>query len=79
MIIDFVSKSENFTVITPDLRGYGNSMAPASDDRHQTYSKRSMAEDMIHLMDFFSIDKFIFYFFKTHILFNFPFISYFEN
>ena len=52
------SLSENFTVIAADLRGYGNSMAPASDDKHQTYSKRSMAEDMIHLMDFLSIDKF---------------------
>ena len=33
-------------------------MAPASDDTHQVYSKRSMAEDMIHVMDYFSIDEF---------------------
>ena len=49
------SLSEHFTVITADLRGYGDSMAPASDDKHQMYSKRSMAEDMIHVMDYFSI------------------------
>ena len=52
------SLSENFTVIAADLRGYGDSMAPASDDKHQMYSKRSMAEDMIHVMDYFSIDEF---------------------
>ena len=45
-------------MIAADLRGYGDSMAPASDDKHQTYSKRSMAEDMIHVMDYFSIDEF---------------------
>ena len=45
-------------MIAADLRGYGDSMAPASDDQHQTYSKRSMAEDMIHVMDYFSIDEF---------------------
>ena len=52
------SLSEHFTVIAADLRGYGDSMAPASDDKHQMYSKRSMAEDMIHVMDYFSIDEF---------------------
>ena len=52
------SLSENFTIIAADLRGYGDSMAPASDDKHQTYSKRSMAEDMIHVMDYFSFDEF---------------------
>ena len=52
------SLSEHFTVIAADLRGYGESMAPASDEMHQTYSKRAMAEDMIQLMDYFNIEKF---------------------
>ena len=41
------SLSENFTVITADLRGYGDSMVPVSDENHEAYSKRSMAQDMI--------------------------------
>ena len=49
------SLSEHFTVIVADLRGYGDSMAPASDEMHQTYSKRAMAGDMIQLMDYFNI------------------------
>ena len=44
------SLSEHFTVIAADLRGYGVSMAPASDDQHQMYSTRSMAEDMMVLV-----------------------------
>ena len=32
-------------VIAMDLRGYGWSTAPRSDERHETYSKREMAKD----------------------------------
>ncbi len=35
------------TVVAMDLRGYGNSFAPASDPEHTAYSKRAMAADVI--------------------------------
>ena len=38
--------AENFTVICPDLRGYGRSGCPPSDKQHTAYSKRAMAKDM---------------------------------
>ena len=53
------SLSDNFTVITADLRGYGDSMVPVSDENHEAYSKRSMAQDMIYVMDFFNFDEFL--------------------
>ncbi len=42
--------ARQFTVILPDLRGYGQSRGPAPDDAHRHYSKRAMAEDMVRLM-----------------------------
>ena len=39
-----------FTVVAPDLRGYGDSEKPASDPNHLSYSKRVMAEDQVKLM-----------------------------
>ena len=38
------------TVVCADLRGYGDSSKPASDDAHVPYSKRAMAADMVELM-----------------------------
>src|SRR3712207_1170937 len=42
--------AEQFTVVATDLRGYGDSSKPASDERHAPYSKRAMAEDQIEVM-----------------------------
>jgi haloacetate dehalogenase len=42
--------AERFTVVCPDLRGYGDSGAPSSDPEHTTYSKRAMAADQFQLM-----------------------------
>ncbi|ORU91465.1 MAG: alpha/beta hydrolase [Cycloclasticus sp. symbiont of Poecilosclerida sp. N] len=42
--------SENFHVICPDLRGYGDSSKPPSEPSHSPYSKREMAKDMIDVM-----------------------------
>ena len=39
-----------FTVVAPDLRGYGDSEKPASDPNHVSYSKRVMTEDQVALM-----------------------------
>lgn len=41
----------HFHVIIPDLRGYGDSDAPADDADHTMYSKRTMALDIIGVMD----------------------------
>ena len=41
--------AEHFDVIVPDLRGYGDSDAPANDAENQTYSKRTMALDIAGL------------------------------
>lgn len=43
--------AESFTVVAADLRGYGESSAPADDQRHSVYSFRSMAADQVALMD----------------------------
>jgi len=37
-------------VVCPDLRGYGDSDKPRGDSRHDQYSKRTMARDVISLM-----------------------------
>jgi len=42
--------ARSFSVVLPDLRGYGRSSAPASDSAHRTYSKRTMAQDVVRLM-----------------------------
>jgi len=39
-----------FTVICPDLRGYGESSKPPAGDDHEGYSKRAMARDCMELM-----------------------------
>lgn len=36
-----------YTVIVPDLRGYGDSSKPRASDSHVEYSKREMANDII--------------------------------
>ena len=43
--------ARHFDVIVPDLRGYGESDAPPDDPAHTTYSKRTMAQDILGLMD----------------------------
>ncbi|MGP1395645.1 MAG: alpha/beta fold hydrolase [Inquilinaceae bacterium] len=43
--------AERFTVVAADLRGYGQSSKPPTDDRHEPYSKRAMAADMVRVME----------------------------
>jgi haloacetate dehalogenase len=50
--------ANQFTVICPDLRGYGQSGCPASDASHAPYSKRAMARDMVAVMEHFGYNKF---------------------
>jgi haloacetate dehalogenase len=42
--------ARDFTVVAPDLRGYGDSERPASDPEHRGYSKRAMAQDQVDVM-----------------------------
>jgi haloacetate dehalogenase len=47
------------TVIAMDLRGYGQSTAPPGDPEHTVYSKRSMAEDCIAVMQVLGYNRFM--------------------
>ena len=42
--------AKRFTVVIPDLRGYGQSSKPETDEHHAPYSKREMALDMLQVM-----------------------------
>jgi haloacetate dehalogenase len=42
--------AEHHAVVCADLRGYGNSGCPPSDNDHTAYSKRAMARDMVAVM-----------------------------
>jgi haloacetate dehalogenase len=43
--------ARDFTVVVPDLRGYGDSSKPESDAAHFVYSKRATANDMVAIME----------------------------
>ena len=42
--------AKEFTVVVPDLRGYGESGKPKTSDDHAPYSKRAMAIDQVEVM-----------------------------
>ena len=50
--------AERFTVVAPDLRGYGESSQPATVPGHETYGKRAMATDGVELMRRLGFDRF---------------------
>jgi haloacetate dehalogenase len=50
--------AERFTVVVPDLRGYGDSAKPPGDVGHRTYSKRVMAEDQVAVMRHLGHERF---------------------
>lgn len=50
--------AKQYTVVCPDLRGYGASDKPAGEPDHANYSKRAMAQDMIAVMDALGFDRF---------------------
>lgn len=49
---------KNYTVVCPDLRGYGQSDKPQGDEKHTNYSKRTMAKDIRELMKKLGHDSF---------------------
>jgi haloacetate dehalogenase len=50
--------SEHFTVICPDLRGYGDSSKPPGGADHAGYAKRAMAADQAEVMTKLGFDRF---------------------
>jgi haloacetate dehalogenase len=50
--------AEQFTLVMPDLRGYGDSARPESGPDHAGYSKRAMAADVAGLMQELGFDSF---------------------
>lgn len=57
---DIVPRLTNdFTVICADLRGYGQSGCPPSDADHTPYSKRTMAKDMVMVMEQLGFGQFM--------------------
>ncbi|MFN3745930.1 MAG: alpha/beta fold hydrolase [Hyphomicrobiaceae bacterium] len=50
--------ARHFTVIAPDLRGYGRSGCPSTDGNYRAYSKRTMALDMAALMTAMGFERF---------------------
>jgi haloacetate dehalogenase len=50
--------ARQFTLVLPDLRGYGRSSCPPSDGDHRAYSKRAMATDVARMMRILGFDRF---------------------
>ncbi len=50
--------ARRFTVVAPDLRGYGDSSKPEGGPDHIAYSKREMARDQVGLMARLGFDRF---------------------
>lgn len=51
--------ARHFSLVIADLRGYGQSSCPASDDTHKTYSKRTMGNDMVEVMAALGHERFM--------------------
>jgi haloacetate dehalogenase len=50
--------AERFTVVAPDLRGYGDSEKVATAEDHSSYSKREMARDQVEVMRILGFERF---------------------
>jgi haloacetate dehalogenase len=49
---------KDYTVVVPDLRGYGESSTPPDGENHANYSKRAMALDQVEVMKSFGFHTF---------------------
>jgi haloacetate dehalogenase len=52
------SLARTFTVVAPDLRGYGDSSKPDGGEDHRAYTFRAMGEDNFELMSELGFDSF---------------------
>jgi haloacetate dehalogenase len=53
-----VQLARDFTVVATDLRGYGWSSKPDGGDNHINYSKRTMAQDQLNVMNMLGFENF---------------------
>jgi len=51
---------QDYYLVLPDLRGYGDSSKAPGLNNHSNYSKRTLAQDMVHVMDTLGVDRFLF-------------------
>jgi len=51
--------AKKFTVVATDLRGYGDSSKPKTDETHYPYSKRAMAKDQVEVMERLGFNTFM--------------------
>jgi haloacetate dehalogenase len=51
--------AERYSLVLPDLRGYGGSFKPPATPDHAPYAKREMAKDLVELMAHFGHEKFL--------------------
>src|SRR5207237_9824474 len=50
--------AEEFTLVIPDLRGYGDSSKPPAGGDFTGYSKRALAQDQVETMAALGFDRF---------------------
>ena len=50
--------AEHYTVVASDLRGYGDSDKPPTNETHTPYSKRASGNDQVKLMQLLGFNKF---------------------
>ena len=50
--------AKRYTIVAPDLRGYGDSSKPPDGEKHSNYSKRAMALDQVEVMKHFGFNSF---------------------
>jgi pimeloyl-ACP methyl ester carboxylesterase len=50
--------ARDFTLVIPDLRGYGDSAKPPSTPDHAPYSKRALAQDQVETMAALGFERF---------------------
>jgi haloacetate dehalogenase len=51
--------AKRFTVVCPDLRGYGGSLKPPATPDHAPYAKTAMARDMVEAMEILGHRRFL--------------------
>ena len=51
--------AKDFHVVAPDLRGYGDSSAPPTDENHTPYTFRAMAQDQVEVMEALGYKEFM--------------------
>ena len=50
--------AQEFTVVVPDLRGYGDSSKPPAGPDHANYAKRALAQDQVETMAALGFERF---------------------